>query len=247
MSTPTTTTRISAAAVQHALDALKTYTAGSARGTLAPLDDAVAAATGDPAAARELERRLLDLLDGPVPVEAKEYVCRKLILIGSPASVPKLTALLKQEATTSAAREVLQLLPCPEAGDALRNALPSLVRSARVGAIISLGLRREPASVACLRPLLGDADVEAVRAAAGALGEIGTPLAAEALRGFLPNAPVAVRPAVADACLACAERLRSAGQAALAAELYRLLAAPGQAPHIRNAAALGQTRLSTGA
>jgi len=244
MSTPTTTTRISAAAVQHALDALKTYTAGSARGTLAPLDDAVAAATGDPAAARELERRLLDLLDGPVPVEAKEYVCRKLILIGSPASVPKLTALLKQEATTSAAREVLQLLPCPEAGDALRNALSSLSGVPRVGAIIALGLRREAASVAGLQPLLSDADVEAARAAAGALGEIGTPAAAAALREFLPHAPVAARPAVADAGLACAERLVSASQAREAAELYRLLLAPELAPHVRAAAKLGQGRLS---
>jgi HEAT repeat protein len=246
MNTPMTT-RISAAALQQALDALKTYAAGSARGALAPLDDAVAAATTDPSTARELERRLLELLDGAVPVEAREYVCRKLILIGSAASVPKLTALLKEAATTSAAREVLQLLPGPEAGDALRHAMSSLSGLSRVGAIISLGLRREAASAACLAPLLREADVQAACAAAGALGELGTAAAAEALRDFLPQAPALLRSAVADASLACAERLASADEARLAAELYRLLNSSEQAPHVRHAAAQGQARLLTGA
>ena len=246
MNTPMTT-RISAAALQQALDALKTYTAGSARGALAPLDDAVAAATTDPSTARELERRLLDLLDGAVPVQAREYVCRKLILIGSAASVPKLTVLLNEEATTHAAREVLQLLPGPEAGDALRHAVLSLSGLSRVGAIISLGLRREAASAACLAPLLRAADVQAACAAAGALGEIGTSAAAGALRERLPGAPVAVRSALVDACLACAERLVSAGEAKLGAELYRLLNSSEQAPHVRQAAARGQARLLAGA
>jgi HEAT repeat protein len=245
MSTPMTT-RISAAALQQALDALKTYAAGSARGALVPLDETVAAATSDRSAALDLERRLLDLLDAPLSVEAKQYLCRRLILLGSAVSVPRLLTLLKEEGTTSAAREVLQLLPCPEAGDALRAALPSLSGLARVGAIIALGLRRETASVASLTPFLAGGDIETAHAAAGALGEIGTPAAAEALRGRLTSASAPARSAVADAGLACAERLKAAGQPALANELYRLLASPEQPPHIRHAAALGQAQRPTG-
>jgi hypothetical protein len=242
MSIPTPT-RLSAAAVQQSLDALKTYTAGSSRGALVALDEAVSAATADPAAARELEPRLLELLDGSLPVEAAEYVCRKLILIGSTASVPRLAGLLREPRVTAAAREVLQLLPGPEAGDALRAALPGLTGLPRVGVLLALGHRREAASVAVVVPLLREPDDETGRAAVGALGEIGTPAAAEALKAFAPRAAAAVRPALADACLVCAGKLAAAGQREAAAGLYRLLNAPEQPAHVRRAAASGQARL----
>lgn len=242
MSAPTPT-RLSAAAVQQSLDALKTYTAGSSRGALMALDEAVTAATADPAAARELEQRLWELLDGALAVEATEYICRKLILIGSAASVPKLAGRLREPRLTAAAREVLQLLPCPEAGDALRAALPGLAGLSRVGVLLALGHRREAASVAAVVPLLREADDETGRAAVAALGEIGTPAAADALKEYASRAAPAVRLALADACLVCAGRLAAAGQRDAAAGLYRLLNAPEQPAHVRQAAASGLARL----
>ena len=242
MSTPTPT-RLSAAAVQQSLDALKTYTAGSSRGALMALDEAVTAATADPGSARELEQRLLELLEGSRPVEAAEYICRKLILIGSAASVPRLAGLLREPRLTAAVREVLQLLPCPEAGEALRAALPGLAGLPRVGVLLALGHRREAASVAAVVPLLREPDDETGRAAVGALGEIGTLPAADALSEFAPRASAAVRPALADACLVCAGRLAAAGLREPAAALYRRLSAPEQPAHVRQAAAAGQARL----
>lgn len=242
MSTPIST-RLSAAAVQQAVDALRHYTTGSPRGALVPLDDAVAAATAEPAAARDLEQRLLTALDASPPDEAKEYICRKLTLIGSAACVPALARLLRDPATTHAARDVLQSLPIPEAGDALRGSLDALSGAARIGAILSLGLRRESASLATLVPLLERADDETVRAAAAALGEIGTSAAAESLAGFLPKASAGVRAAVADACLVCAERQAQAGQTHTALALYDMVQRAELASHRRKAAELGRQRL----
>ncbi len=233
------TTRASAAAMQQAFDALRTYGPGSPRGSLVGLDEAVTRSTTDPTLARELEARLLGVLEARPPVEAVDYICRKLALIGSVACVPAMASLLQNSARAHAGRSVLEVLPGSEAGDALRAALPTLVGIARLEAVIALGMRREPASVTQLTSLLKDADVGCAGLAAGALGEIGDGDAAAVLGAFLPTAPTAIRAAVANAGLACAERLAKSGATKQAVELYRLLASADQAPHIRSAAELG--------
>jgi hypothetical protein len=76
-------------------------------------------------------------------------------------------------------------------------------------------------------------------AAAAALGEIANTQAARALRGFLPKAPEAIRLQVADASLACAERMLAAGKQTDARKLYEQLASKAQPDHVQLAAARG--------
>jgi HEAT repeat protein len=199
-----------------------------------PVDDAVVASLGDAAARKDLEHRLAGLLHAKVSAVAKEYVCGKLRLIGSAGSVPALAGLLADKDLAHAARSALEAIPCPEAIQAIRDSLSKLAGLQKVGAIQSLGARRNVQSVAALAGLLGNQDRQVAAAAAAALGEIGTVEAAEALRKSGPNAP-----AVADALLACAERLSADGKKAESQAIYAALDVPQQPKHVRWAAGRG--------
>ena len=76
-------------------------------------------------------------------------------------------------------------------------------------------------------------------AAANALGAIGNPEAAKALGQLQSSAPPELRLAVANAYLACAERLLADGKKLEAMAIYRALSKPDQPRHVRVAATRG--------
>ena len=92
-----------------------------------------------------------------------------------------------------------------------------------MGVLNSIGVRRDPQAVDALAQRLGDADPEVASAAAIALGRIGDAAATKSLEQALATAPAAVRSAVAEGCLYCAERPLSGDNAAEAVRLYDLV------------------------
>ncbi len=230
---------IDRAAVDNAFEALKTYDWGTDRNTLNPIDEAVIATQGDAAGRKELETRLLAVLQSDASRSAKDFVCRTLKTIGTAASVPALAALLPDPDLSHIARYALERIPAAEAGAAMRGALPKLPDALKVGTIGSLGVRRDAASAAALAGLLGHADPAIARAAACALGNIGSPEAGKVLGDFANKAPEGVKPAVADACLVCAERLLADGKKAEAIALYKSLSGEDQPKHVRLAVTRG--------
>jgi len=227
------------AAVDKAFETLKTYDWGSDRNTLNPIDEAVVATHGNVAARKELEARLLAVLKSGASRSAKDYVCRTLKTIGTAESVPALAALLPDEDLSHIARYALERIPDPKAGAAFREALPKLPDALKVGTIGSLGVRRDAASVTAVAGFLGSADPAVARAAACALGNIGTPEAGQALSDFAKKASGGVKPAVADALLVCAERLLAVGKKTEALALYKSLSGEDQPKHVRLAATRG--------
>jgi hypothetical protein len=224
--------------LDQAFEALKTYDWGTDRKALDPIDEAVVATHGDAAARAKLETRLAAQLKTGVSRDAKDFVCRKLMFIGTAASVPTLAELLPQAENSHMARYALERIPAREAAAALRDALPKLSGKLKIGVIGSLGVRKDRASVPALAALLTDSDPAIVRAAALALGDIGTRKAAEALATAKPSGVEAKR-ATADASLECAETLLSRGRKALALAVYKQLAKPDQPKHVRLAATRG--------
>jgi len=89
-----------------------------------------------------------------------------------------------------------------------------------VGVINSIAVRRDVKAVSGLVKKLKDEDPEVASAAAVALGRIGGAEAAEALNQSLASAPDAVRPAIAQGCILCAEKLLAQGKSADAVKLY---------------------------
>ena len=225
--------------LDKAFDALETYDWGKDRKPLQAIDDAVVAAHGDAAACKALEIRLAAVLKTAAPRAAKDFVCRNLMLIGTAECVPALAAMLPDEDLSHMARYALERIPAPEAAQALRDAVPNLSGRLKVGVIGSLGVRRDAASVAALAVALDDADPAVACAAACALGDIGTPEAANALHDASQATAPSVKLAVADARLVSAERLLGDGKKAEAMAVYKSLVGTDQSKQVHLAATRG--------
>ena len=145
--------------LDQALEDLKTFDFGKDPKTIAPIDEACLATRDDAAKRKDLEDKLAATLKNEMPLDAKQYVCRKLMQIGTAASVPALAALLADKQLSHMARYALERIPAPEAAAALRDSLGKLPTELKVGVIGSLGGRKAfrssaDCSVAAMRPWL---------------------------------------------------------------------------------------------
>jgi len=186
---------------------------------LASWMSAAQAADGPDASSRQ-EEELIALLRSEAPPAEKAIACKLLAIHGTSAAVPELSPLLFDEQLASWARIALEAIPGEAADEALRKAAESLQGKLLVGAINSIGVRRDVEAVDQLTARLKDQDSEAASAAAVALGQIGNAAAAKSLRKALAIAPQDVRSAVAEGCVLCAERALAAGDFAQAGAIY---------------------------
>ena len=173
----------------------------------------------------EQVRALIALLQSNGPKADKALACKKLTIFGGKDAVPALAPLLTDPELNSWARIALESIPGPEAGAALRGALDKVQGRLLVGVINSIAVRRDPKAVSGLIKKLKDSDPNVASAAAVALGRIGGTKAAEALSKALVTAPEAVRDAVAQGCVLCAERLIAQGKRPEAVKLYDIVRA----------------------
>jgi HEAT repeat protein len=196
--------------LDQAFTALNTYDWGQDRTALNPIDQAVVDTHGDTAARVKLESRLAAVLQTDVSRAAKDFICRKLRVVGSSESVRALAELLPQEEYSHMARYALESMPTSAAAQALRDALPTLEGDLKVGVIGSLGVRKDGASIPSLGQLVASDNSEIARSAADALGAIRSSAAAKALATAKPQ-QAAAKNAVANASLSCAEALLASG------------------------------------
>lgn len=213
--------------------ALASYDWGGDPAPLKALDSAVAAATADANRRADLERRLLAVVGAAASRAAKDIACRHLRLIGSAMSVPALAEFLSDDDFAHMARFALERIDGPEAGEALRAALPAAANhEIAIGIMSSLAARRDHAAVPVLAGLLIGPEPLAA-AAALALGRIASPVAAAALVAAAPTSDT-VAAAVADARIACGQSLLAAGDRAAAEPLFAAVsAAVGDTPTTR--------------
>ena len=219
--------------LEAAFEALSAYELGKPRRPLSFLEQQIQGAPPGSEERTKLRRRLATVLTSDATLAGKHFVCRQLAVIGIDEDVSALAAMLLDEKTCDMARYALVRMSSPAATSALRDALPRADGRALVGLINSLGELREPKSVAALEPLLHSPDQAVVENAAKALGKIGGLRAASLLSAALSQAP-----AIADACLRCADRLRSPGSEEARNSLYRTVYARSSSKRLR-AAALG--------
>jgi HEAT repeat protein len=226
--------------LEQALDALKTYDYGVDRHVLDPIDEAVVKTRNDPAARKEIESKLLGILQSNAPRDAKDYACRQLRTMGTTECVPVLEKLLADPELSHMARYALERIGEPPAGKALERQLGKVSGNLKVGIISSLGTRGQAGTsnpVSLLRPLLKDPDDAIARAAAVALGRIGSADANKAL----PSAAhrPSLIPIFADSSLHCAEKLLADGHAREAKATYERLLKNKPSELVRQAAERG--------
>jgi len=212
------------ASLDKPLEALKAFDWGGDAAPLQAIDAAVIAVHADPAARADLEKRLAALLGAGTSRPVTEYVCRKLSLIGTAASVPTLAALLPQKDHSHMARFALERIAAPEAAAALRQALAAVQGDLKIGMISSLAGRDDAACVPMLAGLLAGESSTAV-AAADALGRIHTPEAVQVLAAATSISDKPAAAAIVNARLACAESLLRQGKRPEAMAVYNSVAA----------------------
>ena len=166
------------------------------------------------------EADLIAVLKSDRPSAEKAITCKRLAVCGTKAAVPALAPLLEDEQLSSWARIALEVVPGPESDEALRQAMGKVRGRLLVGVINSIGMRRDAGSTEVLIARLKDGDADVASAAAAALGRIGGPRPAQVLESALAGSPPAVRSAVAEGCILCAERFLAEGKAQDAVRLY---------------------------
>jgi HEAT repeat protein len=206
--------------VDQAFKQLKSYDYGQPDKALHVIELYVVRAAVDAPHRAQVADRLAGILADPKASRAaKVFVCQQLLAVGTEAQVPLLAKMLDDPQTAEIARFTLQALPGEASLAAIRDALGRLEGLPLVGAINSLGIRRDVKAVEALAKLLANPSLQVAAAAAESLGKIGTAEAAAALMKTLPPPDAMV--AFHNAQLQCAERVAAAGDAATAAAMYQ--------------------------
>ncbi len=193
------------------------------------------------AADKAQEKKLLAVVtSADAELKAKFDTLRVLQRVATKDAVPTLAKLLGDEKLSHMARYAMEPIQDPAVDAALRDALDRVKGRHLVGVISSLGRREDEKAVPALAKLLGHDDAEVAKAAARALGSIGTAEAVQALQAVLPKAPAAQEWALYEGLLRCAESLQADGQTEQAMAIYDRLRGIKSAPnHVRTAALRG--------
>ncbi|MCO6047667.1 HEAT repeat domain-containing protein [Aeoliella sp. ICT_H6.2] len=168
----------------------------------------------------DLEQQFIAVLSSDAPEAEKAIACKQLAVHGSSKAVPELAKYVADPHLSSWARIALEVIPGPEADEALRVGAESAAGTVLVGTINSIGVRRDLAAVEILVRHLKHGDPAVASAAAVALGKIGDPQGIEALLRELNGADARLKNAAAQGCILYAEALLQAGESAKAYEVY---------------------------
>ena len=212
-----------AADLNKALDDLAKADWGNMPASLPTIDAAMVAAHGDPATRKILQKRMTAMLSSDVKTGIKQFVLRKLSLIGDAGAVPAIAPLLTDKDLSHMARYALQRIGGPAAVKAIRGAVAGVKGRQKTGMINSLGEMGDAGAVASLTGLLKDSDPLVAGAAASALGRIGGLDAAKTLGAFRTSAPKGLAVVAANAYLDVAAGLLADGKAKEAAAIYTQL------------------------
>jgi HEAT repeat protein len=154
------------------------------------------------------------------PAPEKAIACKQLAIVGTKECVPELAKLLSDKDLSSWSRIALEAITDPAADEALIVAAPDLSGKIQIGVINSIGVRKSAGATDVLTKFLTNKNKQLASASAVALGHIGNDTATKTLRESLTSTTGAVRSAVAEGCILCAERFSKEGKTDEAAAIY---------------------------
>ncbi len=166
----------------------------------------------------ETAKCLAIIQSADTPDNDKAVAFKRLAIFGTKYAVPALAPILEDAKWAHYARYSLEPLADPSVDAAFRAALGKVQGNLLVGVINSIGVRQDPEAVEALAGLM-DRDDDIVAAATAALGKIATKEAVAVLKEQLSKTKDALKIQVADACLACADKLLASGDKAAALDL----------------------------
>lgn len=188
---------------------------------------------------KDEQRELLKIIQTSTNLHQRVVACKRLAVIGDEEAIPVLAKLLDDPRMHHMARFALEPNPSPEVDKAFRSALDRLQGNLLIGVINSIGVRRDAGATSQLIKLLNSNDPEVAGAAGAALGRIGTPDAAKALRKAISSAQGKLREDLASSAILCGERLYTGGKGSEAIQLLDFIRNSNLPRHLRMAATRG--------
>ncbi|HIJ70442.1 MAG TPA: hypothetical protein HPP87_03660 [Planctomycetes bacterium] len=209
--------------VKELLENISDYEYGRSRKPLIELEEFLDSAPDSPETLKETEKQFNEFLRTDATLDAKEFICRKLSVIGSENSVPTLSAMLPRPGTADMARYALERIEGEAVDKALRKTLIIAAGKKKVGIINTLGARGDEKSVGVLAGLIYDNDLQLATAAVAALGQIGNSRAAAVLADATGKAGGKLKQQILHAYLNCADNLKKQGKSSEAIDIYTRL------------------------
>jgi len=234
------------AQIREAVGKLAAFDYGKSPDILLAVDGYIDAARGDEELRGAIERELIRIIESDARFAAKQAACRRLLIVGSDASVEALSVMLasKDHKVVEAACYALSGRASPKTKTVLRKALdPAGADPGQAAIITLLGNMRDSESLGALVRSAGSKQPVVSEAAVSALGRIASVDAVASLRKLLTGGDQAKRHAAAAALLQAAQELTGRGKKADAASIYKALAAARVPDHIRRGAFIGRARL----
>ncbi len=225
---------------QELLAKITNYKYGQSREPLSELTDLIRYASDSGELLKRYEIHLAGFLLSNATIDAKQYVCRELGIIGTEKSIPILAVMAADPDTSDMARYALERIPGTAVDDALRMALAKATGKTKTGIINTLGMRRDAKSVSALSKLVYDSETTVAVAAVAALGRIADEEATEVLATAKDKTAGQLRTLVLDSYLKCADQLLNDGKKEPALAIYKQLSAADEPQPIRVAALRGQ-------
>ncbi|MGC8887154.1 MAG: HEAT repeat domain-containing protein [Verrucomicrobiia bacterium] len=185
------------------------------------------------------QKKLLDIIQTSTNLHEKVVACKRLAVIGDQESIPALSKLLEDPQMHHMARFALEPNPSPLVDEVFRSALGKLQGKLLIGVINSIGVRRDAAATPQLVNLLKSSEPEVAGAAGAALGRIGTPEAAKALKKAISSAQGALKEDLVCSAILCGERLYSSGKNSDAVQLLDFVRNSDIPRHLKMAATRG--------
>ena len=230
----------SATELTAAVRAVSDYDFDHPRTKLVELERLINATRGNRPARTEIEKAMAELLGSQATVAAKQFVCKKLWIIGSDLSVPALTALLQGQdpVLAEAACYALRSQESSVAAASMRKALDPTRGVARVAIINLLGDKQDAASTSQLIALAASADALASDAAIAALGKIASHESVAALTKMHRASDPARRLNCSHALLQAGQQLAKRGDLTAARAIWNQLNKDSEPIQIRRGASL---------
>ncbi len=221
-------------------DAVKSYEYGQDLKPLLIVERATYRSMADAAQKQAMAKQLLGIVcDSKATPAARQFCAIQLRRVASAAEVPALAKLLADPVAADWARQTLEDTPGKESVQALRESLPRLKGKVLVGAINSLGARKDAEAVSAMVSLANGDDSAAAESAIRALGKIGGPAVLEALAALRSKAKPEMAAVVDVAYLQAARALAAGGAGEKAAVIFQSFSTTENPPAIRRAAMQG--------
>jgi len=208
------------------LEAIGQYMWGDSRKELYNIDVMVQVVLNNMSMQPLMEKQFIDFLKTEKSAAAKQFICRKLSLVGTKRSAGILAELLENKELADYGLYALERIASPAMDKILIKALARSEGRIKIGIINSLGRRRCRAAVKGLIPLTRHEDVDLAKASMTALGLIGGKDSRKALaenrillRGELRNAAM-------SNLLILADKLATTGNTTESGKIYHSFLVP---------------------